>query len=143
MRSRCSADKVATLKGIVITAVARFELGREEQPCCFLLAAYLHLRSGARCAGNGRTDGPRDSNPDTRIMMQRFLAENQSFIPAQTVKPAPKIKDLARFCQTTRNRPAKSAMHMLEVQGKRDVWVTLENKSSCNLQSVPVSRRMI
>jgi hypothetical protein len=45
-----------------------------------------------------KPDGP--GTPDTRIMMQRFILENQGFIPRKLSNPAPNIKDLARFCQT-------------------------------------------
>ncbi len=33
-------------------------------------------------------------------MMQRFILENQGFIPRKLSNRAPKIKDLARLCQT-------------------------------------------
>lgn len=40
--------------------------------------------------------------PDTRIMMQRVILEDQGFIPRNLSNPVPEIKDLARFCQTSR-----------------------------------------
>ena len=37
--------------------------------------------------------------------MQRFIFENQGFIPRKLSNPAPNIKDLARFCQTGKRPP--------------------------------------
>ncbi len=70
-----------------------------------------------------QTSRSETNSPDTRIMMQRFILENQGFIPRKLSNPTPNIKDLARFCQEVAARERARVADVLGGNGELTISI--------------------